>query len=121
MLDSISVSRRPGRFAFVTVAEIPATVEGVEAIVSEAEGHTLVVACTTADARGWHYDFEAAWLTLDVHSALEAVGLTAAVSQVLAAAEIPCNMIAGYYHDHLLVPFAKAAEAIAAVESLARR
>jgi len=51
------------------------------------------------------------WLTLSVQSSLEAIGLTAAVSAALTAAGIPCNVLAGTYHDHLLVPESLAADA----------
>ena len=60
---------------------------------------------------------ELAWLTLEVHSSLESVGLTAAVSARLAARGIACNVIAGYHHDHLLVPVARADDAIEALSS----
>ena len=62
--------------------------------------------------------FEAAWLTLTVHSAWEAVGLTAAVAARLAEEGIPANVLAGYAHDHILVPPDRADEAIAAIRSL---
>ena len=62
--------------------------------------------------------FVAAWLTLRVHSALDAVGLTAAVSRALADAGIACNVLAGFHHDHLLVPAARRADAIAALHAL---
>jgi uncharacterized protein len=46
-------------------------------------------------------------ITLDVHSALDGVGLTAAVAVALAAEGIPCNMIAAHHHDHVFVPPAR--------------
>jgi len=55
---------------------------------------------------------------LDVNSALDAVGLTAAVSSALAAHGIPCNVLAGYHHDHLLVPIERAELAIAILDAL---
>jgi len=38
-----------------------------------------------------------------VHSALDAVGLTAAFSNALSSAGISCNVVAAYYHDHIFV------------------
>jgi hypothetical protein len=55
-----------------------------------------------------------------VHSALDAVGLTAAVSTALADAGLSCNVIAGYHHDHLLVPADRVAEALAVLSDLSR-
>lgn len=117
MLATIAVDRRPGSFCFVTNADH--LVDVAAASVFEEEGLTVVVSVETARQHGYHPDFVAAWLTLRVHSALEAVGLTAAVSSVLADEGIPCNVIAGYHHDHLLVPVDRAESAIAAIESLA--
>jgi len=91
-----------------------------EATIREVEGLTAVVRRERADALGVSYDYLAAWITLRVHSALDAVGLTAAVSAALAGAGISCNVIAGYHHDHLLVPVDQAADALEALSGLAR-
>ena len=58
-------------------------------------------------------------ITLMVHSALDGVGLTAAVSAALAEAGIACNVVAGYHHDHLFVPWARRDEALAILQRLA--
>lgn len=117
ILTTLSVVQRPGVYVFVSVAELE-TGQRVEATIEEEEGTTLVVTRETARLRGWSYEFEAAWLTLEVHSSLAAVGLTARVSEALAQRGIPCNVLAGYYHDHLLVPVDRAGEAMEAVASL---
>lgn len=95
--------------------------QAIHALVREREGTTVIITADGARARGWDIDFEGAWLTLDVHSSLSAVGLTAVVSEALAAESIPCNVVAGYYHDHLLVPSEQADQAIAAIEHLTHR
>ena len=58
-------------------------------------------------------------ITLGVHSSLEAVGLTAAVSTLLAKHEISANMVAGYQHDHLFVPANDAEKAVKLLIKLA--
>ncbi len=86
----------------------------------EKEGITIVLSKAQADRCGLSYAFICAWITLEVHSSLEAVGLTAAVSQALTRAGISCNMIAAYYHDHLFVPIRDADHAMQILQDLAR-
>jgi len=120
MLRTLTVSVRPQRYTFITVetGTAPPLGEGVEAVIREDEADTIVATVERAAAEGWPHHFVAAWLTLDVHSALEAVGLTAAFSAALAAAGIPCNVLAAYHHDHVLIPADRADEAVTALESL---
>jgi predicted N-acetyltransferase YhbS len=90
----------------------------IAAAVREAEGLTVVLPRADADALGLKYDFVAAWITLQVHSSLEALGLTAAVSAALTEAKISCNVLAGFHHDHLLVPVAEAERALEVLHEL---
>jgi hypothetical protein len=110
---------RSGEYVFVSVpAATPIGSLPSLATVVEDEGTTHVVERAVADERGLAYDFVAAWITLQVHSALAAVGLTAAVAGALADAGISCNVLAGAYHDHLLVPHERAADAVRVLEEL---
>ena len=88
------------------------------AVIREDEGITLVLTRDQADRHGLRYEYVAARITLTVNSALAAVGLTAEVSRVLAAAGISCNVIAGLHHDHLFVDAARGSEALSLLERL---
>jgi hypothetical protein len=116
MLASLQVERRPGVFTFVEVAvptsELLAAAHGM---VNEAESTTLILPVQAAKLAGLPVDIELAWLSLTVQSSLEAVGLTAAFAATLGAHGIPCNVLAGYHHDHILVPVDKAQRAIDAL------
>lgn len=119
MLATLDVERRSGTFTFVS-GDHPEFSAIAEAMIAETEGMTYVIPADVAREAGVEVEFEAAWLTLTVHSALEAVGLTAAFSRALGDVGIPCNVLAGYHHDHLLVPVGRVDDAIAALRSLAQ-
>lgn len=110
---------RPGRFVYVTVDASAARGLPAEVVVREAEGVTVVLAQADVDDRALPYDFAAGWITLRVHSALDAVGLTAAFSGALAERGISANVVAGYYHDHVLVPIDDVERAMTALRELA--
>ena len=78
----------------------------------ETESITLIMAEEQALKAGLPILFRAAWITLSVHSDLQAVGLTAAVAGSLADAGISCNVVAATYHDHIFVPLADAQQAM---------
>ena len=84
----------------------------------EAEGLTLIVEEQRALKAGLPVLFRAAWITLTVHSDLQAVGLTAAVAAALAQAHISCNVVAAAFHDHLFVPVESGDEALAVLQRL---
>ncbi|MFB7663358.1 ACT domain-containing protein [Kitasatospora sp. NPDC056138] len=119
LLSGMRPTLNPGRYVYCTLpARVPAGLRPV-VTVSEPEGPTVVVAQEEADALGLRYEFVAAWITLRIHSALEAVGLTAAVAGRLAEHGISCNVVAGFHHDHLFVASDDADRTIAVLEELA--
>lgn len=69
----------------------------------EQEGITLVLEQEQADQVHLPYTDLWACITLNIHSALTAVGFIAAVSSKLAAAGLSVNPVSAYYHDHLFV------------------
>jgi len=86
----------------------------------EDEGRTLILPRKAAEQAGLSFTFPCRRITLTVHSALDAVGFLAAVATALAKAEISCNPVAGYHHDHLFVPADCAEAAMHVLEALGR-
>ncbi|MFE4196327.1 N-acetyltransferase [Paenarthrobacter sp. NPDC056912] len=120
LLESLHPVVRDGDYVYALWPHGRPLEGAIEAAVREAEGLTVVLHRDEADKLGLGYDFVAAWITLQVHSALEAVGLTAAVSAALTHAGISCNVLAGFHHDHLLVPSSDADRALEVLRLLAR-
>ena len=84
----------------------------------EREGVTVILEETAARAAGLSIRFRSAWITLNVHSDLDAVGFTAAFARVLGDAGIGCNVVAAAHHDHVFVPVERAAEALTCLRAL---
>lgn len=125
MIAGMRPERMEGSWVFVSVAEgHPAAARlraAALATLREAEGLSLIVPVALARAEGLPDAPAMAHLVLMVHSALDGVGLTAAVSTALAEAGIACNVVAGHHHDHVFVPLAQAEEARAILEARAAR
>jgi hypothetical protein len=105
---------QPGVFAFAVWPKDQPWPEGTRASCLEDEGLSLIVPIEAA-ADG---AVAMRCITLQVHSSLEGVGLTAAVSDALAGADIPANMVAGYHHDHVYIPSDQATYALNILERL---
>lgn len=121
LLASMKPELNPGPYVFCTLpGPVP---DGIRPVVTvrEPEGLTVVVPQAQADTLGLPYHYVAGWITLRVHSALDAVGLTAAVAETLATAGLSCNVVAGFHHDHLFVPYGQASHAVALLEDRTRR
>jgi uncharacterized protein len=104
LLRSLKPGLNEGDFVFCVVGDYSALqVNDVIMQFKEKEGTTIIMKKELADRLQLSYSFVAAWITLTVHSSLEAVGLTAAFSSALANAGISCNVVAAFYHDHIFV------------------
>ena len=108
MIAGMRPEIQPGEFAFVLWPQDTLWPEGTRASCVEAEGLSLIVPIAFAPSGA----VPMRCITLQVHSSLEGVGLTAAVSDTLAKAGIPANMVAGYHHDHVYVPTELAEQAV---------
>ncbi|MDU9393909.1 ACT domain-containing protein [Pseudomonas sp. zfem002] len=122
LLRGMSPTLNDGEYVFCSVADT-ASLQGQEVLGSfrEQEGLTVILERGRADALGLNYDYVAAWITLTIHSALQAVGLTAAFATALGDAGISCNVIAGYYHDHIFVGVQDADRAMEVLRGLSQR
>jgi hypothetical protein len=122
LLRSLDPHLNPGAYVFVSLPEDqplePAT---AVAFIREAEGASVVMDAAAAAAAGFAITETYAWISLSVHSDLQAVGLTAALARVLAMEKIACNVVAGARHDHLFVPAHQAQTAMSALRALQRR
>jgi len=110
---------QPGEYVFASVTSFSGiSREDTICEFREAEGTTVVLERKRADALGISYDFVASWITLKVHSSLAAVGLTAVFATALAKSNISCNVMAGYYHDHIFVDTGDAQRAVDVLRGL---
>ncbi|MXX05631.1 MAG: ACT domain-containing protein [Gammaproteobacteria bacterium] len=98
------------------VADLP-----VLATFREEEGLSLVLERSLAESHGFRYGPVMRCISLTVHSALDSVGLTAAITDCLARQGISANVVAAYFHDHVFVPAARAEEALMALRELQNR
>lgn len=104
LLKSMQPRHNPGDYVFCTIDDLKSIdFDNIVLLFKEQEANTIVVKKEFADSLKLQYSFTAAWITLTVHSSLEAVGLTAAFSKALADQEISCNVVAAFYHDHIFV------------------
>lgn len=117
LLESMSPKLMPGEYVFCTIEGDVSDYIKLDplAFFRETEGLTLVINKSSAEANNLPFDSVFRRITLTIHSSLDAVGLTAAVSSRLAEEGISANVIAAYYHDHIFVQVDKADLAINAL------
>ncbi|WP_295795660.1 ACT domain-containing protein [Mucilaginibacter sp.] len=119
LLKTMSPKLNEGDYVYCTVSALnnfdPKEIIG---LFKEEEGWTIILDKQLADKLGLNYTYVAAWITLTIHSSLEAVGLTAAFATALGNEGISCNVVAAYYHDHIFVAKGDAEKAMMALQKL---
>ena len=117
LLKTMNPELKQGEYIFCCLAGSLADYVHLNPLASyvEDEGLTLILNAKTADKAGITYESKYNLITLNVHSSLEAVGLTAAVSAKLTEHNISANVVAAFYHDHIFVQTDKAQAAMKAL------
>jgi hypothetical protein len=119
LIETMSPELNPGIFVFATLAvEERVDLPDLIALMREPEGVSVIVEEGVAARIGLTPVLRCAWITLNVNSDLQAVGLTAAFSAVLGQAGISCNVVAGINHDHVFVPLEQADAAMRELRAL---
>ncbi|MDJ0921882.1 MAG: ACT domain-containing protein [Henriciella sp.] len=125
LLTTLRVQRRAGVWRYESIPPEQSSwvdlvnlrdVGEIALLFREQEGLTVI----TKAAEDTPEDNRWAWLELSVYSDLQAVGFLARVATALAEADVPCNAVAAFHHDHVFVPIGKADRAVQALEKLAQ-
>ncbi len=124
LMAEMSPKLDPRTFVFVTVtdaindSELSMHISKAMMVFRESEGVTLILEQQYAESAGLDFVFPCCRITLQIHSALDAVGFLAAIIPVLAKHGMGVNPVAGYFHDHLFVPADRAKDAVKILHEL---
>jgi hypothetical protein len=121
LIRTMSPEIAPETYVFATTPD-PALARAAAAqmVFREAEGLTLILTRADAERLALDHQFPCRMITLNVHSALDAVGFLARITARLAELGMGVNPVSAFFHDHLFVPEARAEEALDALRAMAR-
>lgn len=122
LLRTLTANLVDGVFVFATIADgkVPENITP-RMIFDEAEGTTLILLRSEAEAVDLAFEFPCRMITLNVHSSLEAVGFIAVIARELAKNGMGVNPVSGFFHDHLFVPEGRETDALRILAEIAHQ
>jgi hypothetical protein len=120
LLRNMSPEVNPGEYVFAVICEDRLEELSAHALLVflEKEGITVIIPRELADDQSIEYDSTWGYITLNVHSDLEAIGFLAEIARALKEAAISVNVVSAFYHDHLFVPFSRVQDALEVLRDL---
>lgn len=121
MIGGMTPTLSEGAFVFASTQDaacIARLIPYAKGTFVEAESTSLLLPVDVALGAGFDVSAPMHCITLNVYSALDGVGLTAAVAGALADHDIPCNMVAAFHHDHVFVPVGVSTDAMDVLRKL---
>jgi len=124
MLAGMTPVLRDGSFVFC-ITNDPTLAEQARKVAlswfREDEGTAMILDLRVAALLGFDVGLPMRRIVLEVYSALDGVGLTAAVANALAGANISCNVVSAYHHDNIFVTAAMAEKAVEVLQEVQSR
>jgi len=118
-LDSLKVSCDDVEYGFASIPDDSGISRNKVLATFQENGRLAVIAPKEClDDKEIGNEGPYAKLTIDVHTSLELVGLTAVMATKLAKNGISANVVAAFYHDHVFVQYNLRQKAIELLESL---
>ena len=112
-MEHKKVSLNKGEYVFCSIKDINnIDINNIIGSFKESEGYSIIISKEEALKNSLSFYFISAWITLEINSTLDSVGLTSSFSKELTKAGISCNVVAAYHHDHIFVPYKKRLEAV---------
>ena len=112
-MDKKKVVLNKGEYVFCSITDInKISIDNIISSFKESEGYSIIISKEEAIKNNLPFYFVSAWITLDIESTLDSVGLTSVFSKKLKKAGISCNVVAAYHHDHIFVPYPEKLKAI---------
>jgi hypothetical protein len=118
-LKSLKVTCDNIEYGFASIAD-ESRISRKEVLATFYEDGQLAIIAPQSYLKQQEIEYEGPYakLTIDIHTSLELVGLTAVMATKLAENGISANVVGAFYHDHVFVQYALKDKATALLKDL---